>query len=205
MIPLLQISPSKTDTERVIPAGPELAAVLARIIRRIRASDGRVPLLARYDTYERVFGPPLPHLFQRICQRQPHMLSPHKVRELPDQLAERVGVADADGTPLRFTPHDFRRIFSTETVNGGLPIHIAAKLLGHLDLNTTQGYVAVYPAEVIRHYRQFIAGRRSQRPSEEYREPTDTEWAEFRDHFILCTLSSRACGTGCRSSPEMAG
>jgi site-specific recombinase XerD len=39
------------------------------------------------------------------------------------------------------------RIFSTETVNSGLPIHIAARLLGHLDLNTTQGYVAVYPAE----------------------------------------------------------
>ena len=89
--------------------------------------------------------------------------------------------------------------------NSGLPIHIAAKLLGHLDLDTTQGYVAVYPAEVIRHYRQFIASRRSQRPGEEYREPSDAEWAEFRDHFILCTLSSRACGTACRSSSEMAG
>jgi site-specific recombinase XerD len=40
-----------------------------------------------------------------------------------------------------FSAHDFRRVFATETVNSGLPIHIAAKLLGHLDLNTTQGYV----------------------------------------------------------------
>ena len=75
------------------------------------------------------------------------------------------------------------RVFSTETVNGGLPIHIAAKLLGHLDLNTTQGYVAVYPEEVINHYRRFVDQRRTQRPSEEYREPTDTEREEFRDHF----------------------
>jgi hypothetical protein len=30
MVPLLQISPSKNDTERVIPADPELVAVLAR-------------------------------------------------------------------------------------------------------------------------------------------------------------------------------
>ena len=30
-------------------------------------------------------------------------------------------------------------IFSTETVNSGLPIHFAAKLLGHLDLKTTKG------------------------------------------------------------------
>jgi len=47
-------------------------------------------------------------------------------------------------TKLRFTPHDMRRIFATETVNGGLPLHIAQKLLVRLDLNTTQGYVAVY-------------------------------------------------------------
>ena len=112
---LLQISPSKTDTERVIPADPELVAVLARIIRRIKADDGQVPLLARYDTYERVYGPPLPHLFQRICHRQPRMLSPHKVRELLDWLAEQAGITDTDGTRLRFTPHDFRRVFSTET------------------------------------------------------------------------------------------
>jgi integrase len=42
-------------------------------------------------------------------------------------LAIRAAIVDVDGTPLRFTPHDFRRIFATETVNSGLPIHIAAK------------------------------------------------------------------------------
>jgi len=116
-------------------------------------------------------------------------------------VAERAGIVDTDGTPLRFTPHDFRRIFATETVNGGLPIHIAAKLLGHLDLNTTQGYVAVYPQEVIRHYRRYIDQRRAGRPSEEYREPTDTEWQEFRDHFALRKVALGTCdrpyGTPC--------
>ena len=94
------------------------------------------------------------------------------------------------------------RVFSTETVNSGLPIHIAARLLGHLDLNTTQGYVAVYPAEVIRHYRQFIDQRRDQRPGEEYREPTDAEWTEFRDHFSLRKVALGTCdrpyGTPCQ-------
>jgi len=47
MIPLLQVSPSKTDTERVIPVDPELVAVLARIIRRARNSGGKVPLVSR--------------------------------------------------------------------------------------------------------------------------------------------------------------
>jgi site-specific recombinase XerD len=202
MVPLLQISPSKTDTERVIPADPELVAVLARIIRRIKDTGGHVPVLTRYDTYERTFGPPLPHLFQRISQHHPQVIPASKVRDLLDTLAMRAGIADIDGTPLRFTPHDFRRVFSTETVNSGLPIHIAARLLGHLDLNTTQGYVAVYPAEVIRHYRQFIDQRRAERPSEEYREPTDAEWAEFRDHFSLRKVALGTCdrpyGTPCQ-------
>ncbi|WP_206074583.1 tyrosine-type recombinase/integrase [Antribacter gilvus] len=109
---------------------------------------------------------------------------------------------DVDGTPLRFTPHDFRRVFSTEVVNGGLPIHIAAKLLGHLDLNTTQGYVAVYPEEVINRYRAFIDERRGRRPSEEYREPSDAEWNEFRDHFSLRKVALGTCerpyGTPCQ-------
>lgn len=47
-------------------------------------------------------------------------------------------LADA-GQPVRFTPHDFRRLFATDAVNGGLPLHIAAGLLGHLNLDTTCG------------------------------------------------------------------
>ncbi|MDQ0946022.1 tyrosine-type recombinase/integrase [Streptomyces sp. V1I1] len=201
-VPLLQISPSKTDRERVIPADPDLVAVLARIIRRIKGPAERVPLLNRYDGYERVFGPPLPHLFQCPSQHRLQVISANRIRELLTDLALRAGIVDVDGTPLRFTPHDFRRIFSTETVNGGLPIHIAAKLLGHLDLNTTQAYVAVYPEEVIRHYRQFVDQRRTHRPSEEYREPSDTEWQEFRDHFSLRKVALGTCdrpyGTPCQ-------
>jgi len=176
--------------------------VLARIIRRVKDTSGRVPLLSRYDTYERVFGPPLPHLFQLSAQHSLQVISPQRVRNLLTQVARKADITDVDGTALRFTPHDFRRIFSTEAVNSGLPIHIAARLLGHLDLNTTQGYVAVYPAEVIRHYRQFVDQRRSQRPSEEYREPRDSEWAEFRDHFSLRKVALGTChrpyGTPCQ-------
>lgn len=202
MVPLLQISPSKTDTERVIPADPDLVAVLARVIRRVKADDGKVPLLQRYDTYERLFGPPLPHLFQRVTHHRLQVIPPDRIRELLAELARRADLTDVDGTQLTFTPHDFRRVFSTETVNGGLPIHIAAKVLGHLDLNTTQGYVAVYPEEVISHYRQFVDQRRARRPSEEYREPTDTEWNEFRDHFSLRKVALGRCdrpyGTPCQ-------
>jgi hypothetical protein len=49
VVPLLQIAPSKQDTERLLLVSPELAHVLARIIHRIRASAEQVPLVARYD------------------------------------------------------------------------------------------------------------------------------------------------------------
>ena len=38
-----------------------------------------------------------------------------------------------------FTPHDFRRLLATNLVNSGLPIHIGAALLGHVNLQTTRG------------------------------------------------------------------
>jgi hypothetical protein len=110
MVPLLQISPSKTDMERVIPADPDLVAVLARIIRRIKDTDGKVPLLSRYDGYERTFGPPLPHLFQRVTHHRLQVIAPDRIRELLAKLARRANIVDVDGAALTFSPHDFRRI-----------------------------------------------------------------------------------------------
>src|SRR5258706_13478467 len=55
----------------------------------------------------------------------------------------------------------------------GMPPHIAQLVAGHRDINTTMGYKAVYPEEVINGHRAFIARRRELRPSEEYRTPTD--------------------------------
>lgn len=118
-----------------------------------------------------------------------------------DRAVARAGLADVDGTPLRFTPHDFRRIFITELVNSGLPIHIGAALLGHLSLETTRGYVAIYPDQVIQHFQTFIARRRSERPGEEYREPTTAEWDDFGEHFDLRRVELGDCarpyGTPC--------
>ncbi|MFF7636248.1 tyrosine-type recombinase/integrase [Kitasatospora sp. NPDC008050] len=145
-VPLLQTSPSKTDREHVIPTDPDLVAVLARIIHRIKGTDEPVPPLTRHDGYERVLGPPMPHLFQCPSQHRLQAISASRIRELLTEHTLRPGIVDVDRTPPRLTPHDFHRLFSTETVNGGPPIHTAAKLLGRLDLNTTQPYAAVCSA-----------------------------------------------------------
>ena len=100
-----------------------------------------------------------------------------------------------------FSPHDFRRLFITDAIMNGMPPHIAQLVVGHRDINTTMGYKAVYPEEVINGHRAFIARRRATRPSEEYRTPTDEEWEEFLGHFkrrrVALGDCGRAYGTGC--------
>ena len=89
---------------------------------------------------------------------------------LNDTLAD-TGLTDPSRPPLKFPPHDFRRLFITDAVMNGMPPHIAQLVVGHRDINTTMGYKAVYPEEVINGHRAFIARRRALRPSEEYRTP----------------------------------
>lgn len=190
---LLQIAPSKTDQERVIPVVPELAHALARIVARVKDDTGKIPLLERYDPHQRELSPPLPHLFQRRRSGGTTMFSAVGLREVLNRAVDRAGLRDIDGSPLHLSPHDYRRIFATDAVSGGLPIHIAAKVLGHIDLNTTQGYTAVYPQDVIRHMQNHLARRRAGRPSEEYREPSLAEWNEFEQHFGKRTMELGHC------------
>ncbi len=82
----------------------------------------------------------------------------------------------------------------TDVIRSGLPPHIAAKICGHAALDTTMGYAAIYPEDVISHHRAFIARRRTERPSEEYRELTATEWDEFLAHFELRKVALGICG-----------
>lgn len=202
VIPMLQITPSKTDKERLLVISPELAAVFAEIIGLVRAGNERVPLITRYDHAERLHSPALPFLFQRRWGLRDIAITHMRVKELLEELVTAAKITNTDGTPARFSPHDFRRIFATEAVSSGLPVHITAKILGHESLATTQTYIAVYDQDVIDHHRAFIARRRTTRPSEEYREPTDSEWDEFLGHFAARKIElgtcGRAYGTGCQ-------
>ncbi|HKT04206.1 MAG TPA: site-specific integrase, partial [Rugosimonospora sp.] len=199
VVPLLQIVPSKTDEERLLLVTPELASVLATMITRIRDQDGRVPLVRRYDEHERTVGPALPHLFQRKQGWRDLVITDLTVQKLLAATAERAGLIDRNRDPLRYTPHDFRRMFATEAVTGGLPVHIAARILGHHSLATTQTYLAVFQDDLIRSYRAFVDQRRATRPVAEYREPTDEEWAEFQQHPVDCTTSEINDRAGFRS------
>jgi hypothetical protein len=203
IIPLLQIAPSKTDTERLLVVSPEMADVLSAIISRLRSHGhgGAVPLVPAYDSLERTWLPPSPVLFQRRFGSENRRISGGAARDMLNAALAGTGLADADGSPLRCTPHDFRRIFITDAIMSGLPPHIAQVIAGHKDINVTLGYKAVYPDEAIQAHLAFLARRRALRPTEEYRVPTDAEWAEFLGHFerrkIATGLCGRAFGTPC--------
>lgn len=195
IVPMLQIVPSKTGEERLLLVSPELASVLATIIARLRtANDGVVPLTARYDGHERIVDPPLPHLFQHRLGWQWAVPARNLIQKWLNQTLAATGIVDNVGNPLRHTAHDFRRMFATESVGSGLPIHIVAKLLGHKHISTTQIYTAVFDEELVRAYRTFLDGRRAQRPDEEYRTPTDEEWNDFHQHFEHRKLKLGTCG-----------
>jgi Phage integrase family len=194
LIPLLQITPSKTDAERLLVISPELADTLSTIIARIRAGQPHVPLVVSYDKNERVYNPPMPLLFQWRRRLENRPVAETSLRTYLDHALSALGVKDTGGRALRYTFHDFRRLFLTDAIMHGMPPHIAQLVAGHRDINTTMGYKAVYPEEVINSHRAFIARRRAVRPSEEYRTPTDDEWAQFVGHFEHRKVSIGDCG-----------
>jgi integrase-like protein len=194
LVPLLQIAPSKTDAERLLVVSPELADVLSAIITRLQQPAGKIPLTGRYDGHEHIWQPPAPLLFQRHGGTETRQISTGTVRNMLNAALARAGLTDAAGQPLTFTPHDFRRMFITEAILAGLPPHIAQVIAGHRDINVTLGYKAVYPDEVIKNHLGFLARRRAQRPTEEYRTPTDEEWEQFLGHFERRKVSAGLCG-----------
>src|SRR6476661_2855576 len=194
VVPLLQIAPSKTDTERLLLVSPELADVLSAIITRLRAPSGAIPLVPSYDIRERVWNPPMPLLFQRAIGNEHRPFTPSAIRKLLIDALAASGLTDATGEPLNFSPHDFRRIFVTDAIMSGLPPHIAQIICGHKTIDTTIGYKAVCPMEAIEAHRAFVARRRATRPSEEYRTPTEDEWDDFLAHFEKRKVSVGTCG-----------
>ncbi|WP_239382408.1 site-specific integrase [Frankia sp. CIT1] len=202
VIALLVVAPSKSDRERVIPMSAELFSVIAAIIRR-HTRDGRaIPLLPRYDPHERRASPAMPFLFQRKIGTSLEVVSPATVVNMLRRRCEELAERHPGFRAACFTPHDFRRLFATELVNNGLPIHIGAALLGHLNLQTTRGYVAVFNEDVVRHYQEFLGRRRNTRPGDEYGDVTEHEWREFEEHFDKRKVELGGCarpyGTPCQ-------
>jgi hypothetical protein len=130
VIALLVIAPSKTDRERVIPMSAELFHVIATIVLR-QTAHGPIPLVPRYDGHEREWTAPMPYLFQPQIGGVRRVASPATILNNLRKRCQIIGETNPAFRGLHFAPHDFRRLFATDLVNNGLPIHIGAALLGH--------------------------------------------------------------------------
>ena len=118
-----------------------------------RRTAPHVPLVVSYDKNERVYNPPMPLLFQWRRRLENRAVPRRSLRSYLDHALTAIGIKDAGGRPLRYTFHDFRRLFITDAIMHGMPPHIAQLVAGHRDINTTMGYKAVYPEEVINGHR----------------------------------------------------
>ena len=83
----------------------------------------------RYDPHEKTHGQPLPHLFARRGGTRHEVTSLFAVRTLLNATADWAGLTD-NGSPCG-SPHTTSAACSS--------------LLGHLSLDTTRGYTAVFP------------------------------------------------------------
>lgn len=107
----------------------------------------------------------------------------------------------ATGEPVRFTPHDFRRLFITDAVLNWLPEHIAQVITGHRDINVTLGYKAVYPDEAVQAHLAFLARRRALRPTDEYRgSGTSEQRLAVKTMLIGCHAVERVGVVSARST-----
>lgn len=194
VVALLVIAPSKTDRERIIPMSAELFAAIAAIVRRHLRTNPTIPVIRRYDHHERLWSQPLPYLIQRKHSSGRAVISMASVAGLLRKACGALAPTHPEFANLTFAPHDFRRLFATDLVNNGLPIHIGAALLGHLSIQTTRGYIAVFEEDLVRHYQAFLDKRRALRPAEEYTPPTDEEWTEFEEHFDKRRVELGNCG-----------
>ena len=166
VVPMLQIAPSKVDRERLILISPELAEVIAEVIHRVRDGRAVLPLVCQYDIHEKKTSPPMPFLLQRAIGGQHRAIRRGTITGILARAVQAVGPTGSDNQPVRYSPHDFRRLFVTDAILNGLPPHIAQVICGHLDLSTTMTYKATYPTETIESYRAFIARRRASRPGQ---------------------------------------
>lgn len=106
---------------------------------------------------------------------QRHRNATRPTTEVPNLPTAKPRCSIATRTPPHTATAGTSRLFATDAVTGGLPVHIAARVLGHHNLSTTQSYLAVFQDELVRAYRAFLTTRRALRPAAEYRQPTNEE------------------------------
>jgi hypothetical protein len=97
---------------------PELAAILASVARRIRnavgSTEAALPTVVLYDYPECQNSEPLPFFFQRTAGKgfkgTTRPITRAYVSRVLRGVCAAAGLVGAEGSPIEFTTHDFRRV-----------------------------------------------------------------------------------------------
>lgn len=123
----LEPGTTKNNDGRVVYLTPELKALLAAQVERVRA-------------LERETGQIIPHLF-------PHLIGPHRGKRMEDfKKAWKTACVKA-GCPGMLR-HDFRRTAVRNMVNLGVPERVAMKVSGHRSRTVFDRYHIVSPGDL---------------------------------------------------------
>lgn len=99
---------------------------------------------ARAATLSKQMGEPAPvQLFPNPRAPISRQLTPEKMNLVLDEWVAALGLCDAQGVPLKLTPHRFRHTFATEMRERGVPLEVVRDLLGHASLSSTEIYATV--------------------------------------------------------------
>ncbi len=116
---MLRINQGKGRKDRVVPMGRHAVRFLREYISRVR-----------------------PHFTQKNRKSRTLLVTNHgePLSKLVVSLMIRTH-ARAAGIKKKVSAHTFRHTFATQLVNNGADIVAVQRMLGHVDLRTTQGYI----------------------------------------------------------------
>ena len=123
----LEPGTTKNDDGRVVYLTPELKALLAAQVERVRA-------------LERGMGRIIPSLF-------PHLEGRHRGKRIRDFRGAWKRACLKVGCPSMLR-HDFRRTAVRNMVNAGIPERVAMKVTGHKTRSVFDRYHIVSPADL---------------------------------------------------------
>jgi len=145
----LKIPIGKLHTERMVPISPE-TVVLFDTLAGLR---GRVRPLPNPETGR---------LADFLLVHRGHRVAPEYIRRGLAQAVRTAGLLDAQGEPLRITPHQLRHTFATSLVNSGISVQALMRLLGHVTMEMSLRYGHLFDATVRQQYEEALARVRQQ-------------------------------------------
>ena len=140
----LKVPIGKLHTERMVPISPE-TVVLFDTLAGLR---GRVRPLPNPETGR---------LADFLLVHRGHRVAPEYIRRGLAQAVRTAGLLDAQGKPLRITPHQLRHTFATSLVNSGISVQALMRLLGHVTVEMSLRYGHLFDATVRQQYEEALA------------------------------------------------